>query len=60
MSALNTSETEALMDAQRVLAGVLKEGYNPHDEADKVRGRQIKKAHDAVKTVVTMKGHYPS
>lgn len=64
MSALNSAETEALQNAQACLQYILEHGYNP-DDADKRDPQaiytqvQLKRAKDGVKTVVTMKGHYP-
>lgn len=61
MAALNQTETAGLMDAQRTLEAILKEGFDPADSpANTLKKKQIEKARDAVKVVVTMKGYYPS
>jgi hypothetical protein len=66
MSALNISETEQLGHAMRVLTTVgtmlrrLEEGEPPEDGEVKWLRKEVKKAHDEVHTVRTMKGHYPS
>jgi hypothetical protein len=62
MSALNTKETEDLRAVKSVLENILKYGYDPkaEDPRNKLYGSTIEKAVKAVKTVVQMKGYYPS
>ena len=61
MAALNQTETSGLMEAQSTLEAILKEGFDPNDSpANVLKKKQIEKARDAVKVVVTMKGCYPS
>ena len=57
---LNQAETAQLLEAVSVLTAILREGYNPADEQQSAKGRQIKTARDGVRTVVTMKGNYPA
>lgn len=62
MSALNKGETEALRHARAVIDQVLRLGYSPSGEdlpALRMRA-ELKKASDEIRTVVTMKGHYPN
>lgn len=62
MAALNIQETEQLRHAKAVLDRILREGFDANSvnpQAQRQR-REIIQARDEVKTVVTMKGYYPS
>lgn len=62
MAALNIAETDQLRHAVKVLETVQREGFDPNsrNERDVFLKRELKKARDSVKTVLTMKGYYPS
>lgn len=49
-----------LQQVQAILDGVLKEGFDPKNKDHAAKGSQIKQAMNNVRTVVTMKGHYPA
>jgi hypothetical protein len=59
MAALNQQETTALREAEGVIEGVLRNGYDPNDPEHKMRGLHLKRAKDKIDTIVQMKGYYP-
>ena len=59
MAALNQQETEALREVMGVLEGVIRNGFDPNDESQRLHGAHIKRAKDKLHTVIQMKGHYP-
>jgi hypothetical protein len=66
VAALNKSETEALRNAVSLLEYIEKHGYDAEKGVTQTATgavslkKQIKAARDSVRTVVQMKGYYPS
>lgn len=60
MGQLNLQDTEVLRRAFTMLDAVLREGYDPKDDAHSIKKAQLMKARDDLKVVWTMKGKYPS
>lgn len=60
MAALNQTETKALQDMCTLVQHVLHNGFDPNDQKDGQLARGLKARLAEVKTVIQMKGYYPS
>lgn len=57
---LNQAETVQMIDIERVMKGVLSEGFDPDNPAHSIKKREIEAAIKALHTITYMKGNYPS